>query len=125
MKSRATKRWKEVTAMAVCNCVDEIQTSSISLSHSLRFRLPPLAWSFFSLRRPKIMRSVPSQGPFQIKPLCVSPLIPSCSLFPCPTSRLPRDRPAPRRSHIRPCAVCNSPPGPHKEVFMLLNASYC
>lgn len=50
------------------------------------------------------MRSLPSEGPFQIKALCVSPLLFHLALT-LSSSRLPRDRPAPCRTHIRPCSV--------------------
>lgn len=39
-RGRAKKRWREVTAVAVSNCVDENQTSFISPSHSLPPSLP-------------------------------------------------------------------------------------
>lgn len=71
-KRGSKRRCRKVTAVAVSNCVDESQTSFISPSHSLPsslsiFSLHPLLFSL-SLQ-PKIMRSVPSQGPFHIKTL--------------------------------------------------------
>lgn len=109
------KRWREVTAVAVSNSADENQTSSISPSHSLT--LHSVSFCISLSLRPKIMRSLPSQGPFQIKMLCVSPL--SLSIMLClslSTSRLPRDRPAPHCTHIRTCTVSN--PRAHKKKFL-------
>lgn len=105
--------------MAVRNCVDENQTSFISPSHSLPPSLTLLPLSilshFVSLPlslslRPKIMRSLPSQGPFHIKTLCLSSLSFHLARTLSPsTSCLPRDRPAPRRTHIRACTVSPTP----------------
>lgn len=105
-----------MTAVAVSNCVDDNQTSFISPSHSLP---PPLTLLLLSILshfvsltlRPKIMRSLPSQGPFHIKNApCLSSLPFHLALtLSLSTSRLPRDRHAPRRTHIRACFVSLTP----------------
>lgn len=115
-----------MTAVAVSNCVDENQTSFISPSHSL----PPSPLTLHSLfvclslslslsLRPKIMRSLPSQGPFHIKTLSSLSFSVTLTLsLSLSTSCLPRDRPAPRHSHIRACRVSITPPHAHTKRFL-------
>lgn len=119
--------------VAVCSCVDENQTSSISLSHSLSFSfsvfissLPTLPFS----QRPEIMRSLPSQGSFQIKTLRLS----SHSIVASPfLSPFLHPHPvfhatglllvAPILGHA--LSLWISPTHTHQEIPKLLQVSYC
>lgn len=97
----------------------------LSLFHIFSF---PYSLPLPTSRSPKIMRSFPSQGPFQIKTPCVFPLSHSflLSLFLCPHPVFHATVLLLLRTHIRTCSVSPSPlPRAHEEVLQWPDTSYC